>query len=143
MNWLKYLLAVVISAIAMSLTDWLFFGILFHDKYNVYPEVWRASMGGGGEMRAIGISIAIGVFTCAVFLYSCIRLGLYTYGETLKLAVWMWLTLAVPILVTNSLFMKLDPSIIVAHSIGWFARLAIAAIVFCLVFRRHDAAERA
>jgi hypothetical protein len=23
------------------MTDWFFFGVLFHDKYRAYPEIWR------------------------------------------------------------------------------------------------------
>src|SRR5450759_4422230 len=83
MNWAKFVLTVVVSGIAVSLTDWFFFGVLFHDKYNAYPEVWRASQAG-----TKGVWIAIGFFTCAVFIYALslihisepTRLGMISYA---------------------------------------------------------------
>lgn len=42
MNWLHYGLAVLAALIACSLSDWLFMGVLFHDKYKEHPEVWRS-----------------------------------------------------------------------------------------------------
>ena len=34
-------LAILLSGLAVSMTDWFFFGVLFHDKYRAYPEIWR------------------------------------------------------------------------------------------------------
>jgi hypothetical protein len=131
MNWTRFLLAVLVAGIAISLTDWFFFGVLFHEHYNAYPEVWRASQAG---TRAVWI--AIGFFTCTVFIYACLRLNLYHYAATLKLALWMWLALALPIIVTNALFIKLHPLIVVTHSLGWLTRLAIAALCVRLILRK-------
>ena len=50
------LYAVVLYIIASNLTDWFFFGILFHNKYSVHPEVWRRTQGSGGE----GIILSVG-----------------------------------------------------------------------------------
>src|SRR5882672_2945062 len=123
MQWTRFLLAVLVAGIVISLTDWFFFGVLFHEYYNAYPEVWRSSQGG---TRAVWI--AVGFFTCAVFIYACLRLKLFHYAATFRLALWMWLGLALPIIVTNAFFMKLHPLIVVTHSLGWLARLAVAAV---------------
>jgi hypothetical protein len=40
-------LAILLSGLAASMTDWFFFGVLFHDKCLVYPEIWRQGPGGG------------------------------------------------------------------------------------------------
>lgn len=133
MNWTRFALAVVVSGTVVSFTDWFFFGVLFHEKYNAYPEVWRASQAG-----AKGAWIAIGFFTCAVFIYACGRLKLDGYGGTLKLALWMWLALALPIIITNGLFMKLHPLIAVTHSLGWLIRLVVAALCAGLILRSHS-----
>ena len=45
MNWTHYFLAVLLSGVASSFTDWLFMGVLFHDKYLATPEIWRGSPG--------------------------------------------------------------------------------------------------
>jgi hypothetical protein len=131
MNWAKISLAAIIAGVAASLTDWFFFGVLFHEKYNTYPEVWRASQGG-----TTTIWIAVGFFTCAVFIYACVRLNLYDYSATIKLALWMWLALALPIIATDALFMKLHPLIVVAHSLGWLTRLVVAGVCVRLILRK-------
>ena len=35
------ILAIVLGFFAASLSDWLFMGVLFHDRYHSFPEVWR------------------------------------------------------------------------------------------------------
>jgi hypothetical protein len=45
----------------------------------------------------------------------------------------MWLALALPIIVTNALFMKLHPLVAFAHTLGWLARLMVAAICVRLI----------
>ena len=132
MNWARFALAVVVSGVVITFTDWFFFGVLFHEKYSVYPEVWRVSQTGNRL-----IWIAVGFFTSAVFIYACARLYLYKYGATLKLALWMWLALALPIIATDALFMKLHPLVVVAHSLGWLTRLIVAGICMTLIMRRH------
>ena len=47
-NWGKVCLAVVAAGVAGSFTDWLFFGMIFHDKYLVHPEVWKKRDKGEG-----------------------------------------------------------------------------------------------
>ena len=37
MNWTRFLLAVVLSGLAATFTDWLFMGVLFHKKYIATP----------------------------------------------------------------------------------------------------------
>jgi len=132
MNWARFVLAVLVAGIAITFTDWFFFGILFHEKYNVYPEVWRASQSGNRP-----IWIAVGFFTCAIFIFACARLKLYDYRATLKLAMWMWLALALPIIATDGLFMKLHPLVVVAHSLGWLTRLAVAATTATFIMSKQ------
>ena len=33
--------AAIAGAVLGSLADWLFAGVIFHERYQVYPEVWR------------------------------------------------------------------------------------------------------
>src|ERR1035438_124503 len=131
MNWARYTIAVMMAGTAVSLTDWFLFGVLFHDKYQVYPEVWRASQGGN---RAIWI--ALGYFTCAVFTFACVRLNLYGYAGAFRLALCMWLAVALPIVATDALFIKLHTLVVVAHSLGWLTRLAVAAVCVGLILRK-------
>jgi hypothetical protein len=51
MGWMKFVLAVVVSGVAASFTDWVFMGMLFHRKYFETPEVWRLKPGGARLRR--------------------------------------------------------------------------------------------
>src|SRR5689334_24656981 len=119
-SWPRFALAIIASGIFVSLTDWFFFGVLFHAEYNTYPEVWRASQAGNRP-----IWIVLGFFTCAIFIYACARLNLFRFGGSLKLALWMWFALALPLIATDAMFMKIHPLTAVSHSLGWLARLVV------------------
>jgi hypothetical protein len=58
-------LAILLSGLAVSMTDWFFFGVLFHDKYLAYPEIWRPLPGGEGSSPAERSSSPALPFTCA------------------------------------------------------------------------------
>ena len=135
MDWTRFVLAVLAAGFVSSLTDWFFGGVLFHEKYLQAPEVWRHSANKSGESKAIAGSIALGFLTAAVFVFVSHRLSLHTYPVTLKLAAAVWLMVAVPILVTNSLFMKLHPALIFSHSLGWLAKLVVCALAVVLIMR--------
>jgi len=45
MNLGRFVLVVLIASVVTSFSDWLFMGILFHDKYKAAPEIWRSFSG--------------------------------------------------------------------------------------------------
>jgi len=133
MDWKHFLIAALVSGFLASFTDWLFGGILFHDKYSAYPEIWRQGPG-KGETQAVGWSIALGFLTTAAFMGTCAAFAVHGYRSSLELAALCWLMVPVPLLVTNALFVKLHPLIVVSHSLGWLAKLGVAAIVAAYFF---------
>jgi hypothetical protein len=128
------LLAIVAAGIAASLTDWFFFGVLFHDKYLQTPELWRSGPG-GTETRQIVWSTVIATLSCALFILLCVGLNLHSYSATLKLAVAVWLIGSLPIVLTTHLFVKLNWALAVSHSLGYLVRLVLAAIAYVLIVR--------
>jgi hypothetical protein len=120
----QLVLATLLSGLAASMSDWLFFGVLFHDKMLLHPEVWR----GGGEGKAVAVSILLGFVTCAGFAFACSTFRVHGYARTLEFAVAIWVMAPLVIVVTNALFIKLHPLTVVAHSIGWLVKLLLAAV---------------
>jgi hypothetical protein len=55
MNIAHFAGAVLAATIVSSFTDWFFFGVLFHSRYQAYPEVWRSEFSGNKEWNAIMI----------------------------------------------------------------------------------------
>ncbi len=129
MNWARFLLAVVLSGFATTLTDWLFMGVLFHKKYLATPEIWRIKPG-QNDTRSIVLSSLLGVLSCAVFLYLCIWSGIIlSYRATLHTSLLIWVAAAVPIIFSNIVWIKMDPLLGVSHSLGWLARFVVTGMI--------------
>jgi hypothetical protein len=132
MNWTRSILAILGAGIASSLTDWFFMGDLVYKTANKHPEIWRFP-GGVGESKAIAWSSALPFLTCAVFVVLCNQLHLRAASDTFKMAFAIWLMCPLPLIVTNALFMKLQPMIAAAHALGWLVKLSLAALAVVLI----------
>ena len=123
---MRILLAILIANVLVSLTDWFFFGVLFHEKYHAFPEVWRRPRGGSGEGKAIALSALIGALTPTAFVLGCAFLGIASL-RVFVLAVLVWLMGPIPMWVWNYLFMKVHPLILLSGVLGWLVRLGVSA----------------
>jgi hypothetical protein len=132
MPWGRIALAVLLSGIASSLTDWLFMGDWLYKRYDRNPEIWR-NRGGQGEINPILWSSLLPFLTCGVFVVLCTGLHLYSYGATPKLALAIWLIGPLPLTVTNAIWMKLAPAIATSYALGWLVKLALAALAVALI----------
>ena len=128
MNWAHYALAVLLSVVASSFTDWLFMGVLFHDKYLATPEIWRGRPG-QPEGSRIFISILLGVVSCAAFIYLCWLTNMLTAKAALTLAIIVWLAGPLPLIRTNIAWIRMHPLLGLSHSLGWLARFVISAVI--------------
>ena len=122
--------ATLLGGLLGSLADWLFAGILFHDRYFRYPEVWRA---GVGERRRILIAQGLALVTAGAFVALAVRFGQTDLRDTLKLAAMIWLIAPLPLLLANSLFIKLDPMVTASHAAGWLAKLMLCGLAVALL----------
>ena len=84
---MRFAIALVGATIAISFSDWLFFGLLFHDRYMQTPAVWRESP----ESRKIAGSMAFAVVGTAAFLFLAQTLGVRGFGPTFGLAFLVWI----------------------------------------------------
>jgi hypothetical protein len=123
------LLAIIIANVVVSLTDWYFFGVLWHEKYKAFPEVWRRPQGGPGENKAVALSAAVGALTPTVFIALCVLLNLVRPNQVALLAGGVWLMAGVPLLIWNYVFMKVHPLILLGGILGWLVRLGVSASV--------------
>lgn len=129
MNWTRFLLAVVLSGVATTFTDWLFMGVLFHKKYLATPEIWRIKPG-QSDTRSIVLSSLLGVLSCGAFLYLCVWSGIIlSHRTTLHASLLVWVAAAVPIIFSNIVWIKMDPLLGVSHSLGWLARFVVTGLI--------------
>ena len=135
MNWGRLGLAIVACGVVTTLTDWLFMGVLFHEKYLAFPEVWRKKPGEPDTMLIFWSQI-VGLVSCAAFVLVCARLGLFTWSATLKLAAMVWAMGPLPILLQQLMWTKVHPQITAAHLAGWLVRFAVCAAAVMLIVAR-------
>ncbi|MGB7844246.1 MAG: DUF1761 family protein [Candidatus Acidiferrum sp.] len=136
MNIAHFALAVFAATVVSSFTDWFFFGVLFHARYQAYPEVWRSEFSGNKEWKAIMMATVLSVFMSGTFLFLLHWLGLHGLLQPLKLAFAIWLIAALPMTVTNFIFIKLHPGVLVSHALGWLVRLIVFAASFTMILDR-------
>lgn len=126
---MRFFLALMAATVGISLSDWLFFGVIFHGDYMKTPEMWRAVP----ENRKIAFSMLISVVGTAAFLVIAQRTGIHEFGPTLGLSALVWLAAALPQTLTNTLYLNYSARLVVSHSLGWLARLVIAAAAYVLI----------
>jgi len=126
---MRLFLALVAATVGISLSDWLFFGVIFHADYMKTPELWRAVP----ENRKIAFSMLISVVGTAAFLVLAQRTGVHGFGPAVGLSALVWLAAALPQTLTNTLYLNYSSRLAVSHSLGWLARLVIAAAAYVLI----------
>lgn len=128
---MRYVIALIAALVAISLSDWLLFGVVFHDRYIKTPATWR-NIPEGRKIAGSMIFALIG--TIALFLLAD-RFGAHTFVDLCPLVVLGWVAMSLPQTVTNTLYLNYDKALVVSHSIGWLARIAIAAAAYGLIVR--------
>jgi hypothetical protein len=134
MIWMLVAAALVAGTLA-TFTDWLFMGVLFHERYLRHPEVWWPGLREKGDRRAIFISSLLGYLASAAIVALATIANTQGVANALILAIIAWIAGPLVVLVTNGFWIKIDPAITFAQSLGWLARFAIAGIAAGLVLR--------
>jgi hypothetical protein len=124
--------AIVAGLVLASLADWLFAGVLFHDRYRRHPEVWRVN---GPNPRGIVAAQALTVPTVVGLIVLMIWSDHTAIPAGLITAVLVWAIAAAPATIVNGIFIKIDRMVVVSHTIGWLAKLALAAVAASLILR--------
>jgi hypothetical protein len=131
MDW-RFWAAIVAGLVLASLADWLFAGVLFHERYRRYPEVWRVN---GPNPRGIAAAQALTVPTVVGLIVLMIWSGHTAIPAGLVTAVLVWAIAAAPAIIVNGLMIKIDPMVVLCHTVGWLAKLALIAVAVSLILK--------
>lgn len=118
--------AIIVGGVLAGLADWYFGGVLFHDKYQAHPEIWRARE---TNMYAIAAAQVLALVSAFAFVVIAARLNATDYGSALTLGFYSWLLAPLPILLTNYAFIKLHPLVVASNAVGWLVKLLAMALV--------------
>jgi hypothetical protein len=125
--------AVVAGLIVASLMDWLFAGVLFHERYQAHPEVWRIN---GANPRALIAAQALTIPT-VIGLVALMRFtGEIRLLPALEIATLVWLIAAAPAILAHGIYIKIHPLVVASHTVGWLAKLAAVAAAASLILPR-------
>jgi hypothetical protein len=113
--------AALVGALLGSLADWLFAGILFHDRYHLTPETWRV----GEQKKRIAGAQAMALVTAAAFVALAWKVHQTDLRGALKLGAIIWLIGPLPMLITNALFIRIDNKVTASHAVGWLVKLLL------------------
>ena len=131
MIWGRVVLAAFAGGVVSSMTDWLFMGDWLYRHYDQHPEIWRSWE--RGETKAILWASPLPFLTCLVFASTCAWLSLHSFTATLIFALAVWFIGPLPLIVTNTIFVKMSPSIATSHALGWLVKLEVAGLAVALI----------
>jgi hypothetical protein len=134
MSW-HLVIAVFAAGTVATFSDWLFMGILFHDRYSKYPEVWWPEVGEGKDRRGIIWASILGYLSVAAVVMLCAVAGVHDIAGALLLSALAWAAGPLFVLIVNGFFIKFDPLVTAAHSAGYLARFLLAGFAAGLALR--------
>jgi hypothetical protein len=127
--------ATLLGMLIGTFTDWYFGGVLFHSKYQTEPQIWRAYVNPAAENQRVAWAVATSILTFGGFALLYTTLGLHAWSSAIGLGVLIWIISALPLLLTQALFIRLHPATTFAHSAGWLVKLLVAAASSALLIR--------
>jgi hypothetical protein len=121
---LRFWVAVGAGLVLANLIDWLFAGVLFHQRYQTYPEVWRIN---GANPRALIGSQVMTLPTVFGLVGLMLWSGQTTFAGAVCLGGLVFVIAAAPPIIANGLFIKIDRMVVISHTVGWLVKLVVVA----------------
>jgi hypothetical protein len=128
-SWLRLLGVLAAAAAVTSLSDWYFFGVLFHGRYRRTPGVWRAYRNRADQQLSLGAAQALLTVSTLVFILVCAHQGWVSARTSIPAAITLWVMVPVPLIAVNTIYIPMDRWIAAGHALGWLARLLLTALL--------------
>jgi hypothetical protein len=122
------MIAILVAGTVSSFTDWFFMGVLFADRYKTYPDTWWPRATKADEIRPILWSTALGYITAAAVVLLCVFAQVHDYKGAMIVAGLMAAAGPLVISPTNGMWVRLDPLVTAAHTVGYIVRFLIAGL---------------
>lgn len=125
--------AIFVAGLLGGLTDWLFMGVLFHDAYNTYPEIWWPAIRDGETRSAIIWSSVLGFVMTGGVVTLCAIAGATTVWSGLGIGLIAFFAGPFAVIIINGQFVKTDIWMTLSHCLGYLARMLIAGAAAGLI----------
>jgi hypothetical protein len=127
MHW-TLIAAIIVAGTVSSFTDWLFMGVLFADRYKKYPETWWPRATKADENKPILWSTALGYITAAAVILLCLFAQVHSYAGAFIVVGLAAAAGPLVISPTTGLWVRIDPLVTIAHTVGYIVRFLLAGL---------------
>ncbi len=128
-----------------SVADWIFSGSAWaHKYYGAHPEIWRGADASSehakrDERRLIrsAMLVTVGYSIAYILAYVMLSPGLLFgswFTRSLAITFGFWLVVAVPLALTQHLFIKFHRMSTILLLVAWFVKLLLASIIMSALF---------
>jgi hypothetical protein len=122
---LNLLWAAMAAVLPAAVTDLVFSDLAVRKRYQQDPETWRA----GDARPRMAAAVLLTLPTSLAFVMLAWKTHQTDFQGAMKLAAMIWLIGPLPLLIGNSLLIRMDHGIAASQACGWLAKLlAIAAV---------------
>jgi hypothetical protein len=124
MELIRFVLVVASAGTVSTLTDFALTGGWIQKRLTD-PAAWHGNHGG----RAALLAGLLPFFTCAVFAYTANRLAIGSVHAAVKLAVAIWTIGPLPLILTNTAFIKFRWPYALTYALAWLIKLMVIAVL--------------
>ncbi len=125
--------AILAAGLLAILTDWLFMGVLFHEAYNSFPEIWWPQVRDGETRGAFVWSTVLGFVMTAGVVALCAMAGAGTLWSGLGIGLVAFFAGPFAVIIINGQFVKTDVWVMLSHCLGYLARMLLAGAAAGLI----------
>jgi hypothetical protein len=125
---LKFLLAMVVVAIADTCIQWLFIGFLFHRYQAATPMVWRKESSRSYVASSV-LSLFFAVMICVIVSLWRQRYGAITLTEGVEFGVLCWLAFIIPLELGSAVYVNYSRMFVVGKCLSGLAECIAAAVL--------------
>ena len=122
MNLIHLAAVAAAAAVLATYTDWVLAGDWVQKRFG-NPEIWRKR-----STVAVLVSTVLPFITCAGFALLASRIQFLGLRNCLKLALAIWVIGPLPLIISQTIFLKLNRMVAALFAASWLVKLTIIAV---------------
>jgi hypothetical protein len=128
----KFLLTIIVIAVAINLIQWFFTGFLFHKYQSLTPSTWRKE-----SNRSYAASMILGLFQAfmftTIFYFWKSRSGGLYLMDSIKFGLLCWLTFSVTTEINRAIYVNFSRMFVLGQCLSSLFEYVAAGIAAALL----------